>query len=70
MNLTATKLGLAMKPWSQTLQEYPEMSDLYKTAQNQTGTNPAAPLQMLVILGYAKEVAAAPRRALKDLLIE
>ena len=68
MNLQATALGLAMQPWSQALQEFPEMSPLYAQAQSMTASRPDAPLQMLAAIGYAADAAAAPRRPLKDLI--
>ena len=32
LNLEATRLGLAIHPWSQALQEYPEMADIAREA--------------------------------------
>ncbi|MFN9925664.1 MAG: hypothetical protein ACK53I_01850, partial [Phenylobacterium sp.] len=64
MHLTATALGLSMQPWSMTLQEFPEMSALYRETQDALGASPQAPLQMLVRIGRAEAAAAAPRRGL------
>lgn len=64
MCLTATALGLSMQPWSMTLQEYPEMADLYRKTQAVFGVTPEAPLQMLARIGRAKAVDPAPRWAL------
>lgn len=66
LQLTATALGLVMHPWSQALQEYPEMADLYAEAQRLLGEGRR--VQMLVRVGYAKEVPPAPRRGLEALL--
>ncbi|MBY0423327.1 MAG: hypothetical protein K2Q06_13550 [Parvularculaceae bacterium] len=63
MNLKATALGLSVHPWSQALQEYPEMQDLYREAHALIGMG--ATLQMLYRIGYAKPVRPAPRRALE-----
>ena len=64
MHLTATALGLSMQPWSMTLQEFPEMAELYRETQAALGASPQAPLQMLVRIGRAKPVEPAPRRGL------
>ncbi|WP_421936906.1 Acg family FMN-binding oxidoreductase [Phenylobacterium sp.] len=64
MHLTATALGLSMQPWSMTLQEFPEMAELYRETQAALGASPQAPLQMLVRIGKAKPVEPAPRRGL------
>lgn len=64
MCLTATALGLSMQPWSMTLQEYPEMADLYRRTQAALGATPEAPLQMLVRIGHGAVVPPAPRRGL------
>ena len=65
-HLTATSLGLCFQPWSQTLQEFPEMAELYAATQAQLGATPQAPLQMLVRLGRAKFAPPAPRRGLAE----
>ncbi len=61
LNLAATATGLAMHPWSQTLQEYEEMAELYAEARTllETGDQIA---QMLVRIGYAEAVNPAARR--------
>lgn len=64
MTLEATARGLAMHPWSMGLEEYPEMADLYAEQQAALGGAPAAPIQMLARIGYAKEVEPAPRRGI------
>ena len=66
-SLKAAELGLAIHPWSQSLQEYPEMKDFYASAQTMLGEGGV--VQMLVRVGLAKPVIHAPRRGLDPLLI-
>jgi hypothetical protein len=68
-NLMATKLGLAMHPLSQALQEYPEMEKPLTRAHQLTSTS-GQRLQMLARVGYAEPVAAAPRFPLSAKLIQ
>jgi hypothetical protein len=63
MNTQATALGVAMHPWSQTLQEYPTMAGPYGQAHKLLAPD-GSRLQMLVRIGYAEPVAPAPRRGL------
>jgi hypothetical protein len=66
VNLKAAQLGLAIHPWSQALQEYPEMADLKDEVTRATKTN-GATLQMLVRVGYPIGTPApAPRRGLAE----
>lgn len=67
LTLKATELGLALHPWSQTLQEYPEMADLYREVHALLGEG--GTVQMLVRLGYAAPVIHAPRRGLDALVM-
>ena len=67
MNLTATGLGLAVHPWSQALQEYPEMADLHAEAHDLIGGG--ATLQMLVRVGHARAATPAPRWPLETRLV-
>lgn len=67
MNLAATQAGLAMHPWSQALQEYTEMSDLYTEARDALAAGDRT-LQMLVRLGRASPVEASARRDLEALI--
>jgi hypothetical protein len=62
-NLAATGLGLAMQPWSQGLQEYPTMADLFARLHRDLAPD-GGRLQMLSRIGYAKPIAPAPRRGL------
>jgi hypothetical protein len=65
LTLEAAGQGLAVHPWSQTLQEYPEMADLYEEVHTLVGGG--ARVQMLVRVGYAPPVVHAPRRGVDAL---
>ena len=62
LNLRATQLGLGIHPWSQPLQEYAEMSELYHQVHGLIGQDQR--IQMLFRIGYAKPVIPTPRRGL------
>ena len=66
LQLAATALGVALQPHSQTLQEYPEMTDLRAAMHRETGTPDGALLQMFFRLGYAGDPGPSPRRALQS----
>jgi hypothetical protein len=66
LNLAATKLGLSMHPWSQALQEYPEMAQLHAEAERLLGAPNEARVQMLARIGYGPEIPPAPRRGLRE----
>lgn len=59
--LRAARLGAAIHPLSQSLQEYPEMSEHYAAARRLLGGEPAGRVQMLARLGLADPVIAAAR---------
>lgn len=65
--LTAQSLGLAIHPWSQALQEYEEMADLYAETRELLGAGDQT-VQMLVRIGYADPVGPAARRDLQDFI--
>jgi hypothetical protein len=67
-NLKATELGLAMHPWSQALQEYPEMTALQQELLAVVKPAPGEHVQMLFRLGYAVDVPPSPRRPLEALI--
>ncbi|WP_018149654.1 Acg family FMN-binding oxidoreductase [Henriciella marina] len=67
LNLKATELGLGIHPWSQSLQEYPEMTPLYEEVHDLIGEGKR--LQMLVRVGYGPDVIATPRRGLNAHLV-
>jgi len=60
--LKAAELELAIHPWSQTLQEFPEMRSLYEEVHTLIGEGKR--VQMLVRAGYADPVIPSPRRGL------
>jgi hypothetical protein len=59
-NLLSTKLGLALHPVSQVLQEYPEMSKLYRGIHNRYA-NEDETIQMIGRLGFGVNVPPSPR---------
>ena len=67
MNLAATANGIAMHPWSQALQEYEAMAEVYAEAREilnpGTGT-----VQMLVRVGHAEPVEPSARRGVEAIL--
>jgi hypothetical protein len=67
MNLKATELGLGVHPWSQCLQEYPEMEALYREVHELIGDGQT--VQMLYRIGYAEKIEPTPRRGLKAHLV-
>ncbi|WP_333586600.1 Acg family FMN-binding oxidoreductase [Phenylobacterium sp.] len=67
LNLKAAQLGLAIHPWSQALQEYPEMRDLYAEAHAEIGDSRR--IQMLFRIGYGRPVIPTPRRGLEAHLV-
>ena len=60
-NLRATAMGLAMHPLSQSLQEYQEVSGLFKRIHAILGAKQSERLQMLARIGYGPRVEPAPR---------
>lgn len=52
LNLAATVQGLGLHPWSQALQEYPEMADLYARAKALLDASGDRCIQMLARIGY------------------
>jgi hypothetical protein len=67
VNLAATAAGLGFQPLSQILQEYPEMSDLYRRC-HQTLAPDGGTVQMLARLGYGPQVSPSPRWKLETRL--
>lgn len=61
LNLAATAKGIAMQPFSQALQEYPEMRQHYLRLRDMLGIGEDETLQMFARLGYGPEIEAAPR---------
>lgn len=60
-HLQATAEGIDLHPISQTLQEYPEIRDLFEEAQAALRPTPTATAQMLGRVGYGPEQAPSPR---------
>lgn len=60
LNLMTTRLGLALHPVSQALQEYPEMAVHYKSAHDMLA-EPGHTVQMLGRLGFGPQVQETPR---------
>lgn len=60
VNLTATRLGLAIHPLSQALQEYPEMAELYRETHRRLAPT-GGTVQMLARLGYGPTVEPSAR---------
>lgn len=69
LNMTATKLGLAIHPLSQALQEYEEMDELY--AELHSSLNVAAPsrIQMFARIGYGPKQPPSPRWPLTSRIV-
>jgi hypothetical protein len=61
LNLAATAEGVAMQPWSQALQEFPEMADLKAELRERLGISEAEGLQMFARVGYADSPRPSPR---------
>lgn len=70
LNLTATSLGVALQPHSQTLQEYPEMAALFGAMRRETATEDGRTLQMFFRLGYAGAAGPSPRRPLDAIVMK
>jgi len=66
--LAAAEMGLAMHPWSQALQEYAEMADLYTEMRAFLAPPEGETVQMLVRIGYGESVPPTPRRGVEALL--
>jgi hypothetical protein len=61
LNLAATGAGIAMQPFSQALQEYPEMQPHFAAMRQSLGIGEDETLQMFVRLGYGPDIKGAPR---------
>ncbi|MEJ6404414.1 Acg family FMN-binding oxidoreductase [Yoonia sp. 2307UL14-13] len=65
LNLATTQAGLALRPVSQALQEYPEMKPLYDEIHSRFAPN-GETVQMLGLLGYGQRTPRTPRWPLPD----
>lgn len=69
VQLAATAHGVAMQPLQQALQEYIEQQANHRAIHQRCGAAQAGQtVQMWARVGYAPEVAAAPRRSLVEIL--
>ncbi|MEQ1491353.1 MAG: hypothetical protein ABL932_12475 [Terricaulis sp.] len=66
--LAAQDMGLAIHPWSQTLQEYEEMAGLRAEMREFLAPPEGETVQMLVRIGYAEPVAPSARRDVGDFI--
>lgn len=69
VSLCAASLGLSMQPLSQSLQEYPEMAELYAQVNHLLGVAAPQRLQMLARVGVGPAVPPAARYSLEAHLI-
>lgn len=60
LNLATTAAGMALRPVSQALQEFPEMSEHYRDAHAMLAPG-GGTVQMLGLLGYASQTPRTPR---------
>ncbi|NBU84104.1 MAG: twin-arginine translocation pathway signal protein [Sphingomonadaceae bacterium] len=67
LNLMATALGLGIHPWSQSLQEYSEMEDIFREVHDLLGQGRR--LQMLFRIGYGPQIGPTPRRGLETHIV-
>lgn len=65
LTLRAAQMGIAVHPLSQSLQEYPEMAELYASVHRLLAPEPGSRLQMLARLGLADPVRPAARYPLE-----
>lgn len=66
--LTATALGVQLQPFSQALQEYPEMRTLHRQLRGELAIPEGHTIQMLYRIGYADAAPRTLRRDVRDLL--
>jgi hypothetical protein len=66
LQLKLAQLGLTSHPYSQVLQEFPEMTDLQTEFNQLLGVRAPAKVQMAIRVGRAKRAYAAPRRPPED----
>ena len=66
--LTATALGAQLQPFSQALQEYPEMRTLHRQLRGELGIPEGHAIQLLYRIGYADAAPHTLRRDVRDLL--
>lgn len=70
LTLALTQLGLTSHPYSQVLQEFPEMADLQAEFNHLLGVREPAKIQMAVRVGRAERAYVALRRDPEDFIID
>jgi len=70
IHLGLTQLGLTSNPYSQVLQEYPEMAALQREFDEQVAVRDPQKIQMAVRVGRAKRAYTAPRRDPGDFIVD
>lgn len=68
VNLAATALGLGFQPLSQSLQEFPEMAELYAQVHDRLAPD-GGTVQMLARIGYGPAVGTSPRWPLESRIV-
>lgn len=68
VNLAATAQGLGFQPLSQSLQEFPEMAELYAQVHERLASD-GGTVQMLSRIGYGPVVGTSPRWPLESKII-
>ena len=66
LNLTTTEMGIAIHPNSQALQEYKEMTELYKTIHDELNIEAPKRVQMFVRMGYGETELPSPKWPLES----
>ncbi len=69
LNLAAQARGLAVHPWSQALQEFPEMGKPYRELRSLLAPD-GGTVQMFARVGYGPAVPASPRWPLEAKLVD
>jgi hypothetical protein len=69
VHLGLTQLGLTCHPYSQVLQEYPEMAALQSEFNELVGVRAPEKIQMAVRIGRAERAYVAPRRDPRDYIV-
>lgn len=69
-NLAATGLGISMQPFSQALQEYPEMASSFAELESELAPAEGARVQMFARLGYAASPQPSPRWPLSTRIVK
>jgi len=69
MNLQGMDIGLGIHPLSQSLQEYPEMAELYQQIHQELGANGSQTIQMFGRCGYGPAAPRTPRWPVETRLV-